>query len=297
MALKGVDIAWDRPTIAAIKATGAHFVARYLSPDSSKNLTAGEVKDYPANGLSIVVVWESTASRATQGEAAGTADARQAVEQRKALGLPATLPIYFAVDEDTSWASVAAYFKGAEQVLGLGLVGVYGGIKVIEGAASAGIHYLWQTVAWSGGKWSSHATIRQEGGTVLAGAADVDYAETTDFGQYPRPTNVPAKPGGGPKPPVKPTISLVNLVKAAQTDPGASQGHVTDKVDVLLVERALHAEGLLDSKWVDGSYGTLTVKAYAQLQHNLGYRGAAADGIPGHASLSWLGGKHGFLVK
>jgi hypothetical protein len=187
MALFGVDIAWDRPTIAAIKATGAHWVARYFSPDTSKNLTAAEVHDYPAAGLAVVTVFESTAGRATAGFAAGAADARLAEQQRIAVGLPASHIHHFAVDEDTSWASVQPYFDGAASVIGLARTGCYGGLHVIEGAAAHGLRFLWQTVAWSGGVWSSHATIRQTGGTELAGGADDDYAEVTNFGQYPSP--------------------------------------------------------------------------------------------------------------
>jgi hypothetical protein len=188
MSERGVDIAWARPTVAAILATGAHWVARYLSTDSSKNLTAAEVREYAAAGLGTVVVWETTAGRATAGYAAGAADARAADAQRKGDGLPAGMPIHFAVDEDTNWASVAQYFAGAASVLGQARVGVYGGMAVIDGAYAAGFRLLWQTTAWSGGRWSSHATIRQTGGTVLGGSADVDVAEATDFGEYPRPT-------------------------------------------------------------------------------------------------------------
>jgi len=195
MAVKGIDIAWARPTIAEIKGTGATWVARYFSTDSTKNITADEVKTYPANGLAIVTVWETTTGRATQGQAAGESDAHAADAQRAAVGLPADAPIHFAVDEDTDWASVAAYFSGVAQVLGLHRVGIYGGLKVIAGAHTVGIPYLWQTVAWSGGIWAPYATIRQTAGTELSGGADDDYAEVPDFGQYPRPNG--SNNGGG----------------------------------------------------------------------------------------------------
>lgn len=194
-ALLGLDIAWARPTVAEIVATGAHWVARYLSPDASKNLTAAEVQEYPAAGLAVVTVFESSAGRATQGRAAGIADANLAEQQRRALGLPDDHIHHFAVDEDTTWASVKPYFDGVVSVIGLARAGCYGGYPVIEGAYNYGIGYLWQTVAWSGGLWSPHATIRQPGGTLMAGAADIDYAEVPDFGQTPRPeTNMPLTP-------------------------------------------------------------------------------------------------------
>jgi Domain of unknown function (DUF1906) len=186
----GIDIAWDRPTIAQIKATGARWVGRYFSTDPSKNLTAAEVRDYHAAGLGIVTVWETTTARATQGYQAGIDDANLAEGQRKTVGLPADHVHHFAVDMDTDWASVEPYFQGVEAVIGKPRTGCYGGRRVIEGAHAAGIKYLWQTVAWSGGVWLPYATIRQPYGTTLNGAADYDTAETPDFGQYPRPSEV-----------------------------------------------------------------------------------------------------------
>lgn len=191
-AVEGIDIAWDRPTVAEIKAAGAHWVARYFSPDASKNLTAAEVKDYQAAGLPVVTVYESTATRATQsGKAGGVADAQLAEQQRAAAGLPADHVQHFAVDQDATWEQVAPYFEGVVSNIHRDRVGVYGGLKVIEGAYGAGFRFLWQTVAWSDGTWSEHATIRQSGGTVLQGGADVDLAEVPNFGQSPTPIPAP----------------------------------------------------------------------------------------------------------
>lgn len=182
-----LDIAWDRPTIAQIRATGATGVMRYFSPDASKNLTAAEVRDYTAAGLSVGTVFESTAGRATQGWAAGVADAQLAEAQRKAVGLPSSHIHHFAVDSDVSWSSVQAYFDGATSVVTLAREGCYGGFRVVEGAYGHGIRFLWQTVAWSGGQVSSHATLYQNGATALAGAADINHALAADYGQYPSP--------------------------------------------------------------------------------------------------------------
>ena len=187
MPVEGIDFAWTKPTADQAKNVGAHWAAGYYSTDPTKNLTRSLVSSYVAASLPIVGVWETSTTRATQGRQAGVADAHAAVLQQAVVGIPSGTPIHFAVDEDTSWASVADYFAGAASVLGQELVGVYGGFHVIEGAAAAGYRYLWQTVAWSGGQWSAHATIRQENGTLFAGSADYDYAEAVDFGQYPRP--------------------------------------------------------------------------------------------------------------
>ncbi|MEV0222655.1 peptidoglycan-binding domain-containing protein [Streptomyces sp. NPDC050704] len=109
-------------------------------------------------------------------------------------------------------------------------------------------------------------------------------------------------PGTGPKPPEppkpqKPVVDLSNLIAAARRDPGLPQGGKTHKADVLVVEKALVAEGLLPAQWADGSFGTRTVEAYAALQRRYGYTGAEADGIPGRTTLGKLGAEHGFTVK
>lgn len=103
-----------------------------------------------------------------------------------------------------------------------------------------------------------------------------------------------------PKPPAKPAVDLSKLIAAAKADPGRKQGGTTSGAadDVKLVESALRIEGLLSAKYAgDGSFGSLTVEAYAAWQRKCGYRGKDADGIPGKASLQKLGAKHGFNVK
>jgi hypothetical protein len=98
------------------------------------------------------------------------------------------------------------------------------------------------------------------------------------------------------KPTTKPKVSLAHVVYAARHDPAASQGHTSYKSEVLIVEKALQAEGLLAGQWVDGSFGTKTLGAYAALQRRYGYTGSDADGIPGRTSLTRLGDRHGFEV-
>jgi hypothetical protein len=94
-------------------------------------------------------------------------------------------------------------------------------------------------------------------------------------------------------------VSLAHVLYAARHDPAAAQGHTSHKNEVLLVERALKAEGLLPAEYVDGSFGTKTVTAYARWQRSPaggGYTGDGADGIPGEKSLKLLAARHGFQV-
>lgn len=95
----------------------------------------------------------------------------------------------------------------------------------------------------------------------------------------------------------RPVVSLSRLIAAAQQDPPAEQGHVSYRDGVVLVEQALCAEGLLSAAYAsDGSFGTLSVEAYAAWQERCGFEGADADGIPGRTSLEQLGDAHGFAV-
>lgn len=107
-----------------------------------------------------------------------------------------------------------------------------------------------------------------------------------------------------PSPPVPsvPTVSVSKLRAAANTDPGAAQGHQTYAAGVKIVESALVKAGLLDKVYAgDGSFGTMTIAAYSRWQLKL-YPGAStkpggdADGKPGRDSLVKLGHKYGFNV-
>lgn len=100
---------------------------------------------------------------------------------------------------------------------------------------------------------------------------------------------------GGGQPQVV-VVSLARVREAARRDAPAPGTPMAYRDGVLVVERALAAEGLLDSRYVDGSFGTRTISAYAAWQRRLGYGGSDADGIPGHDSLARLGSAHGFRV-
>ncbi|WP_436772075.1 N-acetylmuramoyl-L-alanine amidase [Yinghuangia sp. YIM S09857] len=107
----------------------------------------------------------------------------------------------------------------------------------------------------------------------------------------------PEPPRPTPPPPsAPPVVSLRAMVNSAKADPPKQGTPTSNYKDVVVVERALAAEGLLDPALADGHYGTATVAAYAAWQRRLGYSGRDADGIPGQTSLSRLGAKHRFGV-
>lgn len=182
----GVDYPWSKPAPAALRDAGVTFAMRYLSKDPGKNLTLAEANALAAAGIWCGVVWETTAGRALAGRAAGADDAREALRQATACGMPGTRPIYFAVDTDTTWSQVQPYFQGVRDVLPLAQVGVYGGIRIVQGAADSGlVTWYWQAEAWSGGRWEPRAHIRQAGTARIGGVdCDKNTAQFADFGQW-----------------------------------------------------------------------------------------------------------------
>jgi len=201
---EGVDYAWGRPGASALKAAGKTFAARYLSHSTSgKNLTHAEAVALSNAGIWLVVVWETGANRALDGHTAGAQDARDALAQAKACGMPNDRPIYFAVDFDASSGQKTAilnYFRGVASVIGTARTGMYGGYYPIKWAFDAGvIHWGWQTYAWSGGRWDSRAQLRQYSNDHVIGGVGLDYDRSTksDYGQW----KVGSSPNVTPAPP------------------------------------------------------------------------------------------------
>ena len=92
----------------------------------------------------------------------------------------------------------------------------------------------------------------------------------------------PLKPA--PVPPAKPVVSLRNV------QPGLTNAQVK------IVQGAL--KRFVNPKFVPtGKFDAATKTTYSAWQKSLGYSGAAADGVPGIASLTKLGAKAGFIAK
>ena len=186
--LYGVDYSFARPRPGQLRAAGVRFAVRYLT-GPGKALTRLEAENLSGAGISVVACHE-TGGR-TVGYQLGATQAREAAAAAKHLGVPAGRPIYFACDFDAAGAGVTGevmeYLRGAGDAIGHHRVGLYAGLAVIERAAA--LHrapYLWQTLAWSGGRWSPHAQLRQRAiERIVAGArVDLDEARAADFGQW-----------------------------------------------------------------------------------------------------------------
>lgn len=189
MTVFGIDCT-SLPPLSALHDAKVRFACRYLSHSSWKNLSRTEVVVCQAASIDLVTVWETTADRALDGRAAGSADARDAERQLHILDAPSDAPIYFAVDWDATEHQqhlIDRYMDGAASVLGRSRVGIYGGYWPVSRAFDGGhVKYAWQTYAWSGGNWDSRRHIEQYSNGHHMGGQGVDYnhALKPDFGQW-----------------------------------------------------------------------------------------------------------------
>lgn len=161
MPLQGLDYTGLSPN--EVKARGASFVMRYLSYTPYKNLTRNEAEELKKLGIKVGVVWETTADRALSGYGAGEADAHEALRQAIECGMVGAWGITAAVDFDTNGSPQRTdpYFDGWAAYMGHARTGPYGGYEVVRHHANRGHKALWQTYAWSGGRWDSRAEIQQ----------------------------------------------------------------------------------------------------------------------------------------
>lgn len=188
--LEGVDYSWARPGGGTLKAAGKHFAVRYVPypGHGGKGLDVNELANLTNNGVDVAMVFESTASRALAGRAAGQADARLAQAGIVGIGLPAGLPIYFAVDFDAAenqQGAIDEYLRGCADIIGFDRVGIYAGYWVVKRCQENGTaKYLWQTYAWSGGNLLNGIHLYQYlNGQDLNGAVDFTRALQENYGQ------------------------------------------------------------------------------------------------------------------
>lgn len=176
--MKGIDCATPLTSATATKlaAEGMKFACRYLVPErlAWKRLTRAEAETITEAGLSIISVFETTASRPAGGAGAGEIDGREAMAEAKAIKQPPGSAIYFAVDynaQPKDYNAIEAYLRAAAKQIQGYKVGVYGSFAVIEEMARRGAaECFWQTYAWSAGKKSRKANLHQyKNGVAMAG--------------------------------------------------------------------------------------------------------------------------------
>lgn len=308
---EGVDYSWARPGGAALAAAGKTFAVRYLYPGGGKGLTSGEVADLTANGIAVAVVFESGGAEALNGAGAGARDAQIAQGQLAACGLPATMPVYFAVDFDANGGQLSAiddYLNGAGSVLGQARVGVYGSYAVTTHCrASGSAPWSWQTYAWSAGQVDAGANLYQYlNGQNINGGVDYVRSLTADFGQVGNGgTPSPAGSSSGSNRSTEPTTwvqTRLNLYGYRLAVDGLYGPATTAAVHDFEVRHGLSVDAGITGPQVvaalsidpvapvappapsgalavDGSRGPLTIKAEQKAL------GVTADGVFGNLSI------------
>src|SRR5579864_6822252 len=143
MTTEGVDYANPNVPASLLVSHGARFAGRYVSePGNPKNLRQAEVAALGKEGIRIVTIGETTAQRANEGMAAGTADAKSFAEQAAALGQPKGSAIYYAVDFNTTpdnINNVLHYFDGVRAAAVPYAIGAYGSYNTVVALHSHGL--------------------------------------------------------------------------------------------------------------------------------------------------------------
>ena len=164
MAYIGVDTASKISSVQAKALAEANisFVGRYLvNPTWGKALTDDEAKRLLNAGLGILLIWETTASRARDGADAGKQDGYSAYSFARQIGVPDGCTIYYAVDYNapkTDYPLIEQYLYAAKSACVPYRCGVYGKADLVNSVKADA--YM-QCVAWSDGLVSAKANIYQ----------------------------------------------------------------------------------------------------------------------------------------
>lgn len=143
------DYSDGRPGGAALRKAGFTGAIRYVGLGSAgKRITAAEYRDLVANGLDVLLVAEYGNYDPINGYRAGLANARSALADARALGIPDSVGVASAADGHLNAGQVrtgVGYHAGFAEVLGTERAGAYGFgeyIRAIQAAGSAS--WLWQ---------------------------------------------------------------------------------------------------------------------------------------------------------
>ena len=201
-----IDAYGNGPDSTTYKAAGAvGYMGYVLGGSTDKHITLAHTRALLAAGVAVGFVHETGTGDGFGGYNSGYAHARDGLNTATyLLGHPARC-IYLACDTDTSWASVADYWRGGRDAVGAARLGVYGPRRVVAGALDAGYaKYGWQPEAWSSGV-DPRVQLHQHTAYVHVGGIECDYNEIrhADYGQFPFSGSVPVPPV---KPPVVPAV-------------------------------------------------------------------------------------------
>ena len=190
MSIPGIDTCVRIPDAKALYDKGIRFVCRYLVPTKAydKAVTMAEAGKIIDAGLGLLLCWETSANRASEGAKAGTKDGETARKCAQELGVPENAAIYFAVDYRPplhDYDAIETYLRTAAHACAPYGCGIYGPFDIVEEMTRRlPTLYAWQCVAWSDGKVSASADVYQyqwQGGPEAAAlTSELGYAVDLD---------------------------------------------------------------------------------------------------------------------
>lgn len=198
MAIEGYDASWSPPDPACAARAGMRFAIRYTQPDEpAKSIDHAEAVALTEAGLQMVAVHQPSGNKGWMlaGYERGRQAARDALSVcRDLAGWEPGRAIYYALDVDPAtlstpqWDAVRRCLDGASSIHGIEATGIYGGYLAME-RCRAHARWLWQTYAWSGGRWFAAAHLQQYRNNVAlcGGTIDHDRATTADYGGWDDP--------------------------------------------------------------------------------------------------------------
>lgn len=209
--MAGLPIVWDfsyfKPSVAQIKAAGVSGLVVYVVPDG-RGISAPQLRVYVDAQIPVAFVHElGNGSNVDDGYNAGVAAARMADNYMTGLGLPRSVPCYYALDIDVAptpeeFAAIYEFWLGASSIGRP--AGIYAEADVLIYLALHGVSFLWEAGAysWSQFRHCDKAVLRQLPNRVTSApgvgrdSVDDNYAFAVNWGQYPQPVPAPTPDPG-----------------------------------------------------------------------------------------------------
>ena len=194
--MKGLDTTegLTQETVNTLAGLGIKFCIKYCANTANypaKRTSHAEAAMLHAAGIKCGFVYEGLSTTSAYfSDIRGTSDAKVATEYLQLLGVPSSVPVFFAVDYDAAPSDItgvitayAKAFHDAVKATGR-MVGVYGSGDVCKALKAAGLaHYTWLSNAsgWSGyHAWVPMADIVQQTGSVAGLDSDPDTAQSLE---------------------------------------------------------------------------------------------------------------------
>lgn len=207
----------------ALKAAGRDFVVRPID-----QVTAGELTAANTAVVDHVLMFHYSATRATAGGAAGTADATSIWKNLAGgylydLSLSLNMPVYMGVECDAVGADVLDYFTAVGTYLtGITKIGVFGPWRAVEYLhANSQVTYCLQMLDWMYGHgFHPDADLQQwYANYTLGGISGYKITATVDnFGQFRNNTLHPTAPSTVAPPSFAGTTPMGLVIRTGRPD-------------------------------------------------------------------------------